>query len=150
MSVGPFQVFDETIEAMGKGTLGDLTSTSLSAVLLSNAYTANLATHAAFADISAHQITGGTYAPIAVTGAIYNDITGGFNFDTNDISWGLNATIPDCRYLAIVAGSNGSLQPTDLVVGFQDLITGGGSVSATNGEFTVQAPVGGWFEVTRS
>ncbi len=150
MSVGPFQVFDETIEAMGKGTLGDLTSTSLSAVLLSSSYTANLAAHATFADMSVHQITGGTYAPTAVTGAVYNDITGGFNFDTNDISWGLSATIPDCRYLAIVVGSNASLQSTDLVVGFQDLITEGGSVSATNGEFTVQAPVGGWFEVTRS
>ncbi|UTW56182.1 hypothetical protein [Kordiimonas sp. SCSIO 12610] len=150
MSVGPFQVFDETIEAMGKGTLGDLTATSLTAVLLDASYSADLSNHAAFADISGNQITGGTYAPLNITGAVYNDITGGFNFDTADISWGLNATIPDCRYLAIVVGDSTSLAPSNLVIGFQDLITEGGSVSATNGEFTVQAPAGGWFEVTRS
>jgi hypothetical protein len=150
MSVGPFQVFDETIEAMGKGTLGDLTATSLSAVLLGGTYTADLANHATYGDISGDQISGGSYTPIAITGATYNDITGGFNFDTDDVSWGLNATIPDCRYLAIVAGDSASLQASDLVVGFQDLIAEGGSVSSTNGEFTVQAPSGGWFEVTRS
>ncbi|GHF18176.1 hypothetical protein GCM10017044_10860 [Kordiimonas sediminis] len=152
MTVGSFQVFDKTLEAMLLGTLGSLDGAVLSGVLLGASYSPDVTLHATYADIVALEISGGDYAQSAVSSAAVTDLLDGVGFSTADVSFGSAVTISGAKYLALVVGSAGLLQNTDRILGVQDLNTDSpvATVASTNGEFTVQTPVGGWFVLARS
>ena len=151
MSVGPFNVYSEALEALIRAELGDLTSQTMSAVLLSAAHTPDLEAHATFADVSADEIVGGDYARQMLSGLALADTTGGGQWDSADVSFGNPVTIPACKYLVFVVGAPGALAGTSKLLGIVDLDTASGAatVFSINAEFTVQAPVGGWFSLTR-
>ena len=149
MSVGTFELFDETLEAMVTGT--GLDGATVAAVLTGASYTPDVTTHATFADIT-DELSGGDYAQVSVTGAAITDETDGIAFTTDDISFGSSVTISDAKYLVLVVGSAGSLNASDKVIGVQDLDTTSDTdtVSSISGEFTVQTPASGWFTISRS
>jgi hypothetical protein len=149
MPVGAFTVYSEAIEAQATGSLGSLTAGPMYAVLLTNSYSPNVELHATRADISAAETAGA--AKIALAGLTVTDITGGYRFNTSNITWGTNVTINASKYLVLLFGTAASPQSTDKLLGYVDLdnATGTATVSATNGEFTVNCPGSGWFSSTR-
>ncbi|MGH9066783.1 MAG: hypothetical protein ACRD0J_04725, partial [Acidimicrobiales bacterium] len=84
--------------------------------------------------------TGGTGSGLTLT------LTWGVSFDTSAPSWS-SATIT-AKYALMVHRAGASLAGTDLLVGYVDLNTGGGSISSTNGTFQVSPNAAGWFTLT--
>lgn len=151
MAMGTMDVYDATLEAAFKGTLGDLTSIGVAAALLGSGHTVDLDTHATWSDVSADELsTAGDYDSVALSGKAVTQITGGIKFDSNDITYGDPVTIEDAKYLVLVAGTAGSLGASDKLIAIADLRSEGGTKGSDNSEFSIQAPAAGWFTVTRA
>lgn len=152
MAVGTFKLYTPVLGAMLDGTLGDITAGPVAAVLLSNAYVPQLESDASWGTVKAHELPLGDYQQQALTGLTQLNNTGKTALDSADIQFTANGTITGAKYCVLAQGAAGALGDSDALLGYIDLDDSGASttVSATNGEFTVQAPVGGWFELARS
>lgn len=154
MAVGSFTLYYEAIEGMASGTLGNLGSGPIAAVLLGAAYTPDLEAHATWADVSGDELVGGDYAqvPVALGAKPLDGFPGGVRFTTNSVSFVNPGTITDAKYFALVMGTATSLAATDRLIGFVDLDDSSTSatVSSLNAEFSVQTPASGWFEISRA
>ena len=152
MAVGTFQIYSEALEGLFLSTMGSLQSGPVTAVLLGAGYSPNLETHDTWSDVSTFEITGTDYAPVAVSGLSVTDKVGGAGFTSSDVTFTTTGSISDAKYFLLVMGNAASLSAGDRLVGLVDLDTSSASatVSSVNGEFTVQTPAGGWFDITRS
>lgn len=149
MIVGSFSVYDNTLRAMANSTLVDLSAGPITAVLLGEGYAPDFAAHQTFSDISSFEVVGGDYARQQVNNPALTNVAGGYQFTSSDILFGNPVNISGVKYLVFVAGSPGAISTTSLLIGFQDLNLGGGEIESINSEFTVQTPVGGWFQMSR-
>ncbi|MGH7083194.1 MAG: hypothetical protein ACREFV_12075 [Acetobacteraceae bacterium] len=99
--------------------------------------------------------TAGVYSvlpanPAATTGGAGSGLTltltWGVAITTAAAVWA-SSTIT-AKYALMVHRAGGSLVSTDLLVGYIDLNTGGGSISSTNGTFQVSPSAQGWATLT--
>lgn len=122
-------IFDNTI---------DLDTDTWRIILATSSYTPNQSTHATYADVSAAEATGTAYtAGGQVVGLSLARSGLAVTLDATDESWA-SSTIT-AKYAIIVrdADANGALASTDIVLAYVDLDTGGGSLSTTNGTFSI-------------
>lgn len=151
MAMGAMNLYDAALEAIFEGGVGSLESVGIAATLLGSGHTVDLDTHDTWSDVSGDELsTAGDYDSVALTTKAVAQITDGISFDSDNIAFGDPVTIEDAKYLVLVIGTAGSLSGTDKLLGIADLRSEGGTVGAVGSEFTVQAPAGGWFTVTRS
>lgn len=152
MPAGNFTVYTAANENIHKGLI-DLDTDNFNCFLATSSYTPDANTHDTYSDVSANEVangsgytTGGiTISPLTVTksGAVVT-----VDSATNP-SWTASGTIT-AKYAVVSKRAGGSLTGTDLLLGYVDLETGGGSVSATNAAFTVTWNASGLFTSTRS
>ncbi|WP_308908962.1 hypothetical protein [Pseudokordiimonas caeni] len=149
MSTGPFTLFDTTLAGLLSGAFGNLAVGPVSAVLLTDAYSPDLVADASLADVSIFEVSGGDYAPLSISSPAIVPVAGGAAFSSGDADWGDPVTMPEAKYLVLVKGNAGSLDPGDPLIGFVDLDESGDGVASVNGRFRISTPVGGWFDLTR-
>lgn len=128
----------------------DLDSDTIVAVLLSASYTPGRTTHSLWSDVSAYEVTGTNYSAggVALANKTMTHSGGTGTWDADDVSW-TTATLT-AKYVALVRRAGGSLVSGDLLIGYMDLNTAGGSstVSSTNSTFAVQWSASGIMTVT--
>ncbi len=129
----------------------DLDSDTIVAVLLSASYTPGRTTHSTWADLSAYELATGsgyTAGGSALANKTMTHSGGTGTWDADDVSW-TTATLT-AKYVALVRRAGGSLVSGDLLIGYMDLNTAGGSstVSSTNSTFAVQWSASGIMTVT--
>lgn len=112
-------------------------------VLVTSGYTP-AATHSTYADISANECADGDYAPVVLSSKTVTEGSGTVTVDAADVDYGSAVTIT-AKYIALVRRAGGSLVSGDLLLGYMDLDTGGGSVSSTTGNFIVRWNASGIF-----
>lgn len=124
----------------------DLSSATISVVLLGSGYTPDVAAHTAYSDVSASEIGDADYTPQQLTTPAFTESTGTVSFDGDDISFGNPVSI-EAKYAVFVridTGTVASPATGDVLLGYVDLNTSGGAatVSSTNSEFSVNTPNG--------
>ena len=152
MPAGNFTVYAPAMESIHKGAI-DLDTDNFNAILVTSSYTPNANTDDTYSDVSANELAtangytvgGISLGAMAVTrsGAVVT-----VDNSTNP-SWTAAGTLT-AKYCVVSKRAGGSLVAGDLLLGYVDLETGGGSVSATNAAFTVTWNVSGLFTVTRT
>lgn len=147
MAAGDFTLFGAAKEAIAKNTI-DLDTNSFVAVLVTSSWTPAPTTEDTWSDISANEVangngytTGGTAVTITV-----NRSGGTVTVDASDVSWAASSIT--AKYCVICKKAGGSLTGTDLLLGYADLKTGGGSVSTDNGDFDVLWNASGIFTMS--
>lgn len=140
MAAGNFTLYDNAKLLLWNGGL-NMASDTLTAALLTSAYTPSAA-HSTWGDVSTNEVAaGGDYTQKAVTGQSVTGGAGTVTVDTADISFGSAVTIT-AKYLVLVKGTAGALTAGSVLVGYCDLNTGGGTVSSTAAAFSVATPTG--------
>jgi hypothetical protein len=119
----------------------DADADTLVMVLLASGYTPNVAAHSTYADVSASEIGDADYSPQVISGAAFSESGGTVTFDSDDVSFGTSASI-EAKYAVVVRRNGASLASGDLLLGYVDLNTSGGTVSSTNDNFAVNTPNG--------
>lgn len=151
MAAGNFKWFVNALYDAIKGDL-DLDA-GLRAVLVTSSYTPDQENHDTWSDISANEVADGngysTHGKALTSISITKSALEVF-FDADNLIW-TSSTIT-AKYLVIVkdANTDGSLAAGDKVVGYVDLETGGGSVSSTAADFTVNMNASGLLKITAS
>jgi hypothetical protein len=148
MPAGNFTVYGVAKENILKALI-DLDGDTFQAVLVTSSYTPNTNTHSAWSSVSGSEVVGTGYTAGGVTisalTVVHSAGTVTVDSATNP-SW-TSSTIT-AKYCVVVKRAGGSLVAGDLLLGYVDLETGGGSVSTTNGTFTVTWNASGLFTVT--
>lgn len=139
MSAGNFTLYDSAKLLLLNGGL-NMSSDTITAALLTDSYTPS-GTHDTWSDVSADEVTDSDYAEKALASESVTGSSGTVTVDSGDISFGSSVTIT-AKYLVLVLGTAGSLASTDKLIGYCDLSSGGGSVSSTAGNFSVDTPNG--------
>jgi len=139
MAAGIFELYSSGKLSSLNGAL-DADTDTLVMVLLADTYTPAV-THSTYADISADEITDTDYTPQLISAVTFSEASGTVTLDSDDVSFGSNVSIT-AKYGVIVRRDGASLASADLLLGYVDLDTSGGSVSSTNSEFTVRTPSG--------
>lgn len=145
MAAGNFTIYGEAKEGILKGLI-DLDGGTIVATLHTSSYTPNAGAHSTWADVSASEVTGTGYtaggqsiSPLTVVNS-----AGTVTVDsTTNPSWA-SSTIT-AKYVVLTLRAGGSLVSGDLIIGYADLDTGGGSVSTSNGTFSVTWNASGIF-----
>ncbi|MBL4837965.1 MAG: hypothetical protein JKY34_10350 [Kordiimonadaceae bacterium] len=148
MAAGPLLVYNRALNGLFDGSLPSLTTTPLSAVLLSPSHGVDLAAHETLADITADEIENPDYAPAEVTGERVEVDASGPCFHSDTINFGDPVTLGPARYVVLVCGAPGGLEANSLLLGIAEL-TSGGAVEAQRSKFTVSPPAEGWFRLAR-
>lgn len=152
MPAGNWLVYGAALENISDGVI-NLETDSFKVILCTSSYTPNQSTHSTYADVSAAEVANGngyTTGGVAVTPTTTRSglvVT----FDTTDPTPWSSSTIT-AKYAVMVrdADANGTLVAGDLLLCYCDLETGGGSLSTTNGTFTVTMNASGVFTMTAS
>jgi hypothetical protein len=145
MAAGAFVLYGEAKEGILKGLI-DLDGGTIVTTLHTSSYTPAAGTHATWADVSATEVSGSGYtaggqsiAPLTVVNS-----AGTVTVDSaTNPSWTTSTITAKYAVLALRAG--GSLVSGDLLVGYVDLDTGGGSVSTTAGTLSITWNASGIF-----
>ena len=119
----------------------DADTDTLVMVLLASGYTPDTAAHTTYADISGSEIGDADYSPQVISNAAFSESGGTVTFDSDDVSFGSSVSI-EAKYAVVVRRDGASLASGDLLLGYVDLNTGGGTVSSTNSTFSVNTPSG--------
>lgn len=119
----------------------DADTDTLVMILLASGYTPDVAAHTTYADVSGSEIADADYSPQVISGAAFTESAGTVNFDSDDVSFGTSVSI-EAKYAVVVRRDGASLASGDLLLGYVDLNTGGGTVSSTNSDFAVNTPNG--------
>lgn len=138
MAAGDFVYYNNFLLALGNKEV-DLDSDTFTALLCTSSYTPNRATHTVIGDIT-NELSGGDYARVDLS-SVAKTLTGtALKWTSATVDFGNPVTLT-AKYLVIFDNTHAS----EILVGYVDLNTGGGSVSSTTGPFTV-APDGtlGW------
>jgi hypothetical protein len=149
MAAGNFIWFGSALEDAFKATV-DFDGATMRGVLVTSSWTPNQDTNATWTSLSANEVAnGGGYTThgklltqtVARSGHVVT-------FDFDDQSW-TSSTITAKYFVVVVdADVNGALASTDHLIGYLDLNSGGGSVSTTNGTFSVTVNASGALRVT--
>lgn len=156
MAAGAFLVYGGATEAIAKGTM-DLDGGKFYMTLVTSAYTPSQGTHTDWSSVSASETTGTGYTAggnlaVATTGnLIVTRSSLVVTVDCDDQSWA-SSTIT-AKYAVIVQDISAGALPLvagDKLLCYCDLSTGGGSVSTTNGAFSITINASGLFTITNS
>ena len=148
MAAGPLLVYNKALNGLLDGSLPSLTTSPLSAVLLSPSHSVDLGAHETLADITADEITNADYARVEVTGERVEYDASGPCFHSDSINFGDPVTLGPARYVVLVCGAPGGLEADSPLLGIADL-TSGGAVEAQRSKFMVSPPTEGWFSLVR-
>lgn len=147
-AAGNFIFYSEGLLKVIDGTI-DPDTDALRMVLVTSTYTPNQNTDTAWSAISANEVSGTGYTAngkllTCTTSRASNVIT----LDCDDQSW-TSSTIT-AKYAVIMhdANGDGTIASTDVPLFYVDLDTGGGSISTTNGTFTVTINASGVYTIT--
>ena len=138
MAAGDFVYYNNFLVALGNKEV-DLDTDTFTALLCTSSYTPDRAAHVDIGDVT-NELSGGDYARVDLT-SVSKTLTGtALKWTSATVSFGNPVTLT-AKYMLIFDNTHAS----DILVGYIDLNTGGGSVSSTTGPFTV-APDGtlGW------
>jgi hypothetical protein len=150
MPAGNVLMYGAALERLVEGGI-DLDANTFVCTLHTSGYTPAQGTHGLWSDVSGSQLstaagyTAGGVALTSVTSTRSGLVT---TFDAADVSW-TTATFT-AKYAVITMRAGGSLVSGDFLLGYFDLETGGGSVTAGGGTFTIQWNASGIFTFTAS
>lgn len=151
MAADAWKVYGHALEQIQENGI-DLAGDSFRMVLVTSSYTPNQSTNTAWSDISANEVANGNGYTTHGKALTVTSTRSGLvvTFDCDDQAW-TSSTIT-AKYAVIVhdADGNGALAAGDIPVCYSDLENGGGSLSTTNGTFTVSINASGVFTVTAS
>lgn len=143
MAAGSFIFYNPGKLAIIDGTV-DLDNDNVQAVLLTSAYTPS-ASSQFYANISASVTSTGDYSPKVLGSKAYTRTAAQVKFDAADVSYGTGVTIT-AKYVALVETAVTSAIATgDLLIGYVNLATEGGSVSSTAAAFSLTWATSGIF-----
>lgn len=128
----------------------DLDTDTIVCVLLGSGYTPNRTGHSLWSDVSAQEkATAGGYTQggVALANKANTHSAGTGTWDADDIAWA-TATFTAAKYAVLVKRAGGSLVSGDKLIAYLDLNTGGGTVDAGGGTFTIQLAAGGILSIT--
>ncbi len=141
MAAGDFVYYNNLLVLLGDKAI-DLDSDTFTAALCTSSYTPDRATHTVIGDLT-NELAGGDYARVNLTSPTKTLTGTALKWTSSTISFGNPVTLT-AKYLVIFDNTHAS----DVLIGYVDLNTGGGSASSTTGPFSV-APDGtlGWFTI---
>ena len=142
MSAGNYTFYNEFKESLAKADI-DLNADTFIAILLTSAFTPNVATQVNLADITASEVSDADYSRVTLTNVSVTESGGTVTFDADDCNFGSAVTIT-AKYLAIFDDT----VTNDPLIVYVDLDTGGGSVSSTSSTFQVTQNASGLFTLT--
>ena len=136
MAAGEFTLTNAGQLNWAKGDI-DLDSNTITAVLVLETHTPNIATDATYNDIITNECADGDYAAVDLTGKTLAEASAGVvEFDAAQVDFGNPVSIT-AKYIYLVQKAGASLVAGDLIFGFMDLNTAGGSVGSVNSDFKV-------------
>ena len=142
MSAGNYTFYNNFRDALAKADV-DLNTNTFKALLLTSAYTPNVATQSVLADITTNEVSDSDYARITLANVTVTQAGAVVTFDSDDLQYGTNVTIT-AKYVAIYDDTSAS----DTLVVFADLDTNGGSVSSTSSTFQITNNASGIFTLS--
>lgn len=151
MAAGAFKWTTNALYLAIKGDL-DLDS-ALRAVLVTSSWTPAPQSDTVWSGVSTNEVANGngytTHGKALTTISITKSGSDVF-LDADNLAW-TSSTIT-AKYLVIVkdANADNALAGTDVIVGYVDLETGGGSVSSTAADFSVNMNASGLLKITAS
>jgi len=145
MLTGSLALYDSTLNGLLAGSFPALQSTPMTAVLLGPSYAPDAVSHNRFADVSQHETPSLAAVRLQLTGVSVATAS----FHTDDLVFGNPVTLGPVRYLVFVVGLPAGLNVDSPLLGYADLQPTGGALEAQRGRFSVAAPTGGWFQLTR-
>lgn len=138
MAVGDFTLYGAGKEALLKGQI-DPDTANFSCFLATSSYSPSVNVDDTYSDVSANEVPNGSgYTTGGVNlGTLTVTRSGGTVTidEATDPSWS-SATFT-CKYAVVAQRAGGSLASGDLLFGYVDLDTGGGSVSVSSGTLTI-------------
>jgi hypothetical protein len=137
MAAGNVVLFSNALLEITKKSF-DLSADTIIAALVAAAYTPAPDTHKLWSDVSANELaTGGGYTAggIALTSQTMTLTAALSTFTAANISW-TNATLT-AKYCVLSRRAGASLVAGDLLLGYVDLNSGGGSLSPVAGTLAV-------------
>lgn len=144
MAAGNFVFYGSFFEYLAKGLI-DLDGHTLVAMLMGTGYTPDDDSHTVVADISANEVSSGTYPDYArVTLTTVTVTRSGMvtTFDSDPVDFG--ATV-DILAAYIVLFDDTPTSPADPLIGYADLNNSGASVASVDGPFIVSPhATNGW------
>ena len=149
MPAGSMLMYDAALYGLLKCNLPNLETAPITAVLLSAAHIADLASHSVFADITQSEITGFDYARRLVTGGRIVANIGGPSFHSDTIQFGNPVTLGPAKYMAFIFGMPVGLKANSQLLGIASLAESG-VVEAQRSNFALSPPASGWFQQARA
>lgn len=149
MAAGNFIWFGNALEAIGNKLI-DFDADAFRLALVTASWTPNQDTNATWTNISANEVAnGGGYTTHGkLLTATWSRSGHVVTLDFDDQSWASSTITAKYAVVVMDADANGALASTDLVVGYLDLISGGGSASTTDGSFSVTINASGALRIT--
>src|SRR6185312_10764827 len=150
MAAGNVTVYSNAVLELTKAQMNLPTDTFV-VTLVTSSYTPAPNTDAQWSAVSADEVPAGggyTAGGVVLTGLSDTLTSGTVTWTASAVSWD-NATIT-AKYAVIVHRAGASLAPTDLLLSYVDLNSGGGSVSSTNGTFSITWNASGIFTLTHT
>ena len=148
MAISASGLFGLTVEKAFKKTIaGDIESTSVYVMLVTDSYTPAFDTHDFVADVTNEVGTGSGYTAggkaLAATPALVvgSPAAGQMNYDSADPAW---ATSTITSAMAGVGYYTTGSTATDQLLWLSDFVT---AASTTNGTFTIQVHADGWWYI---
>lgn len=134
MAAGDFTYYINFLVAIGNKEV-DLNSDTFTALLCTSSYTPDRAAHTVIGDIT-NELSGGDYARVNLSSLSWSATGTAVKWTAGTVDFGNPVTLT-AKYLVIFDNTHAS----DILAGYIDLNTDGGSVSSTTGPFEV-APDG--------
>jgi|688.fasta_scaffold449644_3 hypothetical protein len=152
MAAGTVQLYDATAKFLQGGA--DLTTNTIKCALVTSSYTPNQDTDDAWADVSANEIAGAhgyTTGGATVTTPVLTEITKGFRFDSDDVSWTASGSgIAAWRYAVFyISGTVEGI--TNPLLGYfvGDDTPANIPVTTAGVTLKLECPAAGWWDMTR-
>ena len=142
MAAGSFTLYGAAIENIAKGLI-DLDGHAFKALLATSGYSPDAAAHAALADVTNEVASGGDYARVTLEDVAVSRSGTTVKFTSGPADFGAEVTIT-AKYLVLFDDDSTG----DLLLGYVDLNTAGGSASSTDGPFKLTPhATNGWFTI---
>lgn len=152
MAAGTFQFYDATAKSLLGGA--DLDTNTVKVALVSSAYTPNQDTDNEWADVSANEIAGAhgyTTGGATLTTPVLTEITKGFRFESDDVSWTASGSgIAAWRYAVMYI--SGTVQGiTNPLIGYflGDNTPADIPITSAGVILKLECPTDGWFDLVR-
>ncbi|WP_428485935.1 hypothetical protein [Rhodopila sp.] len=150
MAAGNVTVYSNAALALTKAAM-NLASDTFVCILVTASYTPAPNTDATYANVSANEVaTGGGYTQGGVVLTSVTDTLSGATVTYNAAAASWSSATITAQYAVIVHRAGASLASTDLLLSYVNLNSGGGSVSSTNGTFSVTWNASGIFTLTHT